>query len=452
MTIVYLFTYLLALVSALLINKALAEVFFLLIIIFAMTIGFLGSWAGIYERYIKMRFVGWFRNILVIAAVASVFPVAPDAEFIKRCFIALVLLNSLQSFCIFTTRDMAVSQIISAVIIILAPPFLLQGGFNFILLITAASLLTGFILNFFMRNKLSGKCEKTIITDKANQAFFSIVSPSLLTVFFTAITMVPIFFILARFQFPVIVLSPYHLTDNSIDYFINKSSLSVESPLSVNKYSLESGEKTKGWLVVPGKTNKFFLHGMLPGKIQFGDIGAQVGNTGEQAYADKTAAINRQERFENTLSEVVNFSGFTGKILIIGLVVIILCSFLFDAVKIYVKNNILFKKLSVTNPKSFIIKTYFSLCQAMSLYYPRAHYMTSEEYLNVIKNNISEIGDSFEIYTSCFQEAIYSNHALNVSESAELYPIYKSAFNYLWLKAFTWGYISQRLRNKFLTK
>jgi|GEM_PF-3282944 len=263
-------TYILTLLGIFSINRAVGDAFFIFIILFATTAGFLGSWIEIYKKYISNRYAIWVFNILVILIVIRVFPFAADANFIRRCLIALILLNLINSFTINAGRELAISQIISTVLIIFAPTLMLEGFLNFIFLFGLSFFLWILILNFSLRARLSKDCEKILVINKTRRDFLKEVASGVTLIIFTIIAAIPILFILVRFQLPILLISPYFQSDNTVDVFMENQPAAINTNILAQR-SKDDMHQPK-WLILPGGTKRVFLHSAMPGKGNFGTV------------------------------------------------------------------------------------------------------------------------------------------------------------------------------------
>jgi hypothetical protein len=443
---------LLGLLAIFSVNKAIEDKFFIFAIAAGFTIGFFGGWAGIYKRCAENKIFIWLWNLLGILVIIKIFPPTADMEFVKRCLVGLAVLNVLQVFVIFKKRDLAVSQLISTVLIILAPPLMLEELGTFVVLLFLFFILWISILFFSSREDLMDFCEKRIDIDRPDQGIFKKACSVCLTSIFIAAVAIPIFFALVRFKIPILIISPYHRSEDFIDFFVDQSAGSVETPGALNKFSTAGNESQPRWLIVPGGTTRIFMHGMEFGKSKFGKDAAFKDK--QEAEDIKTRKIKedivkeRQKQAEIALYKIADTLWNAGRFFVFILFITIFGNFFVFAVNSYIEAKRM-KVMALMDPKGFIKKAYLSICQVLDRYiYKRSGDMAPEEYLYFIKNKEIAIGPSFEILTDKFQEAVYSNHSLNTSDVVKLYNVYRSILQYLRHRRFSREYIAQRFKSQ----
>jgi len=432
-------TYGLALISIFLIAFMQNNIFSGAIFIAALSAGFLGNWFKVYRQYLENPFVKWGFNIAIILAMAMVLPITMDGYFTKRCFTVLGILNIAQSFMMSTKRDVAFSQIISVMIIILAPPFILKGvlAFGALIILAFSVLMYIFILSSGVElSKDAKNLQKSDINIPSRALFLALSSFFVFAVAFLTI------FGLMKIQIPFLIIPPYDNMDkNYIDYFDEQSRGSIENPHAKNKYTTENRDDKK-WLIASGNTDKVFSHGIMPSESNFGNA-VLPKDTAEEIQK------NNQEKLEKALYGVSNFMWHLGIFLIFLLFALVLSCFLTSIIKSRLR-IIKLKEMVIKNPTDFVKNAYQDCCQALGAYaIIKPAYMTSEEYLGIVKYQFSSIADEFTAITDKFQEALYSGHLIGQSASKDIYCSYTSILNYLSRKKFSIEYISWRLKSRF---
>ena len=172
--------------------------------------------------------------------------------------------------------------------------------------------------------------------------------------------------------------------------------------------------------------------------------------SGQSYIQEKMAnAAISEEKLEEGLDKIANFLWNSGRFLLLLLLLFIVLDYLLSKFREYMKDKYL-RNMALNDPKSFITKAYSYICQSLSgSVSPRLSYMTAEEYSYAVKYNAAEIGPWFEIFTDKFQEAAYSNHAIQPEEALDIYSIYRSINHYLWQRKFTIAYISKIAKEKY---